>query len=223
MKKLVPKKDIRGSPKLTIEEGDICGKGQIDKQIQKLHPILQQQVTSKDHNVEPYVATSVSKSEDSRLRGYCETDWAGNIDEWKSTSGVCFSLHNNLISWFSKKQNCVALSTAKVEYGTDGSNCSQLLGIKQMISEYNVEQDGLTLYCENKSSINISKNPIQHSRTKHIDVCHHFIRDLVEDNLVTLKHVATENQLVDTFTKTLDASKYETLRGKLGIFLLDEQ
>jgi hypothetical protein len=95
--------------------------------------------------------------------------------------------------------------------------------MKQMLSEYNVEQDVLTLYCDNMSAINISKNPIQHSRTKHIDIRHHFIRDLVEDKVVTLEHVATDNQLADIFTKALDANKFETLRGKLGICLLDDQ
>jgi hypothetical protein len=173
-------------PKLTIEEEDICGEGQIDKQIQKSHPIPQQQVTSKVHDVEPHVVTSVSNPEDSRLISHYDTDWTDRRDDWKSTSGGCFFLGNNLISWFRKNQNCVALSTAKVEYGTAGSSCSQLLWIKQMLSECNVEQDVLTLCGDNKSARNITKNPIQHSRTKHIDVCHHFIRDLVEDNLVTL-------------------------------------
>jgi hypothetical protein len=86
-----------------------------------------------------------------------------------------------------------------------------------------VEQDVLTLHCDNLSAINISKNPIQHSRTKHIDIRHHFIRDLVEGKVVTLEHVATENQLADIFTKALDASKFEALRGKLGICLFDDQ
>ncbi|MCI68219.1 peroxidase 4-like, partial [Trifolium medium] len=74
-----------------------------------------------------------------------------------------------------------------------------------MLSEYNVEQDAMTLYCDNLSAINISKNPIQHSRTKHIDIRHHFIRELVEEKIVMLEHVATEEQLADIFTKALDA------------------
>ena len=75
-----------------------------------------------------------------------------------------------------------------------------------MLTEYNVTQNVMTLFCDNLSAINISKNPIQHSRTKHIDIRHHFIKDLVEDKVITLEHVATELQLADIFTKALDAT-----------------
>ena len=126
---------------------------------------------------------------------------------------------DNLISWFSKKQNCVSLSTAEAEYIAAGSSCSQLVWMKQMLTEYNVTQNVMTLFCDNLSAINISKNPIQHSRTKHIDIRHHFIRDLVEDKVITLEHVATDLQLADIFTKALDATQFENLRSKLGICL----
>ncbi|XP_058762416.1 secreted RxLR effector protein 161-like, partial [Vicia villosa] len=106
------------------------------------------------------------------LTGYCDADWAGSADDKKSTSRGCFFLGNNLISWFSKKQNCVSLSTAEVEYIAAGNSCSQLVCMKQMLTEYNVPQNVMTLYCDNLSAINISKNPIQHNRTKHIDIRH---------------------------------------------------
>jgi hypothetical protein len=151
-----------------------------------------------------------SHYENTTLVGYCDADWAGSADDRKSTSGGCFLLGNNLISWFRKKQNCVALSTAEAEYIAAGSSCTQLVWMKQMLKEYDVEQDVLTLYCDNLSAINISKNPIQHSRTKHIDICHHFIRDLVEDKVVNLEHVATEEQVADIFTKALDANQFKS-------------
>ena len=91
-----------------------------------------------------------------------------------------------------------------------------------MLTEYNVTQNIMTLYCDNLSAINISKNPIQHSRTKHIDIRHHFIRDLVEDIVITLEHVTTDLQLAGIFTKALDANQFENLRGKLGICQYEE-
>src|ERR1044072_9493960 len=87
-----------------------------------------------------------------------------------------------------------------------------------MLSQYNV----MTLYCDNMSAFNISKNPIQHSRTKHIDIRHHFIRHLVKKKVIKLEHVATELQLADIFTKALEDSQFEILRGKLGICQYEE-
>jgi len=100
------------------------------------------------------------------------------------------------VSWFNKKQIYVSLSTTEAEYIAAGSSCSQLVWMKQMLEEYDVKQDVLTLYGDNLSFINISKNPIQHSKTKHIDIRHHFIKDLVEEKVVTLEHVTTEEQLL---------------------------
>ncbi|CAM8990952.1 unnamed protein product [Rhodiola kirilowii] len=124
--------------------------------------------------------------------GYCDADWAGNAEDRKSTSGGCFFLGNNLVSWFSKKRNSISLSIAEAEYIDAGSYCTQMLWMKQMLEEYGVEQDVMTLYYDNMSAINISKNHFQHLRTKHIDIRHHFIRELVEKKVITLKHVFTE-------------------------------
>ena len=75
----------------------------------------------------------------------------------------------------------------------------------------------MNLYCDNTSAINISKNPVQHSRTKHIDIRHHFIRDLVEEGTIVLEHIPTEKQLADILTKPLDVSKFENMRNSIGV------
>ena len=91
-----------------------------------------------------------------------------------------------------------------------------------MLAEYGVGQDVMTLICDNISAINISKNPVQHSKTKHIEIRHHFIRDLVEDKKIKLEYIHTEKQLADIFAKALDASRFENLRSSLGLCVIDQ-
>ncbi|KAG7559351.1 Zinc finger PMZ-type [Arabidopsis thaliana x Arabidopsis arenosa] len=145
-----------------------------------------------------------SRNSNQNLVGYCDADYAGNVNDRRSTSGGCFFLGNNLIAWLSKKKNSVSISTAESEYIAMGSCCTQLLWMKQMLSDYRIDSGVLQVYCDNQSAIDISKNPVQHSRTKHIDVRHHFIRELVEEKKVKIDHVGTEIQLADVFTKALD-------------------
>ncbi|TYK23188.1 gag-pol polyprotein [Cucumis melo var. makuwa] len=134
------------------------------------------------------------------LVGYCDADWAGLADDRKSTSGGCFFLGNNLIYWLSKKQNCVSLSTTEAEYIVAGSGCTQLIWMENILDEYGFDQHTITLYSDNMSAIDISKNPVQHSRIKHIDIRHHFIRELVEDKVIRLDHIRSNLQLADIFT-----------------------
>ena len=109
-------------------------------------------------------------------------NWAGNADDRKSTLGGCFYVGNNLVSWMSKNQNSTSLSIAEAEYIAAGSCCTQLLRMQKLFHDYGICQEHLTIYCDSTSAINISKNPIQHSRTKHIEIQHHLIRELVEDS-----------------------------------------
>ncbi|CAM8947776.1 unnamed protein product [Rhodiola kirilowii] len=152
--------------------------------------------------------------------GYSDADWAGNIEDRKSTSGGCFFVGNNLVSWFSKKQNSISLSSTEAEYMAAGSCCAQMIWMKQMLKEVGLDQNTMTLYCDNMSAISISKDPVQHSRTKHIDIRHHFIRELVEDKVISLIHMPTEKQLADILTKPLDAERFETLRSALGLCVI---
>ncbi|KAG9439560.1 hypothetical protein H6P81_019725 [Aristolochia fimbriata] len=100
------------------------------------------------------------------LAGYSDADWAGDTDDRKNTSGGCFYLGTNLVSWYNKKQNSISLSTTEAEYIAAGSCCAQLLWMKQMLADYGIPNGVLTVYYDNTSAINISKNPVQHSRMK---------------------------------------------------------
>ncbi|KAK6159097.1 hypothetical protein DH2020_006411 [Rehmannia glutinosa] len=161
------------------------------------------------------------KNEIFSLKGYSDLDYAGNIDDRKSTSGSCQFLVDCLVSWFSKKQNCVSLSTAEAEYFSSAFCCTQLLWMKQTLADYKCFFESVPIfYCDNSSAINISKNPVQHSRTKHIDIRHHFIRDLVENKIVTIDFVTTENQITDIFTKALDFQRFKYLKQSLGVCTL---
>ena len=111
----------------------------------------------------------------------------------------------------SKKQNSISLSTAEAEYIAAGSCCTQLLWMQKLLHDYGICQEHLTIYCDNTSAIKISKNLVQHSRTKHIEIRHHFIRELVEDGTLTLEFIHTDDQKVDLFTKPRDSKCFELL------------
>ena len=135
----------------------------------------------------------------------------------KSTLGTCQFLGRYLVSWSSKKQNSVSLFTAEAEYIAAGSCCAQLLWMTQTLKDYGIYVKHVPLLCDNESAIKIAHNLVQHSRTKHIEVRHHFIRDHVAKGDIYLKHVRTDKQLADIFTKPLDEKVFCRLRGELNI------
>jgi hypothetical protein len=111
------------------------------------------------------------------LIGYSDTDYAGCKIDRKSTSWTCQFLGRSLVSWASKKQNFVALSTAEAEYIAAGHCCAQLLWMRQSLRDYDYKLSKVPLLCDNESTIRMADNPIEHSRTKHIDIRYHFLRD----------------------------------------------
>ena len=154
------------------------------------------------------------------LYGYTDSDYAGcNLDK-KSTSGGCHFLGTRLISWSSKKQTSVAISTAEAEYVAAGRCCAQLLWIQNQLLDYGFKFLKTPIYCDNTSAIQITQNPVQHSKTKHIEIRHHFIRDNVEKGKVVLEHVKTSKQLADIFTKALDSQSTAHIIGELGMISL---
>ena len=149
--------------------------------------------------------------------GYTDSDWAGDKVERKSTSGGCLFLGRSLVSWSSKKQNCVSLSTTEAEYIAAASCCAQLLWMRQTLKDYGVICDKVPILCDNESAIKIAYNPVQHSKTKHIEIRHHFLRDHVKRGDIELSYVGTGDQLADIFTKPLDEARFRELRHELNI------
>ena len=107
--------------------------------------------------------------------------------------------------------------TAEAEYVAAGSCCSQILWLKQQLLDYDLKLQRVPILCDNTSAINLTKNPVLHSRTKHIEIRHHFLRDHVEKGDVVFEHVDSKNQLADIFTKPLATEPFIFIRGELGI------
>ena len=137
--------------------------------------------------------------------------------ERKSTSGGCQFLGRSLVSWSSKKQNCVSLSSTEAEYVGAASCCAQLLWMRQTLKDYGFTCDKVPLLCDNQSAIKISLNPVQHSKTKHVDIRHHFIREHIKLGDTKVHFIHTEEQLADIFTKPLDEARFRELRHELNI------
>ncbi|KAL2327521.1 hypothetical protein Fmac_020948 [Flemingia macrophylla] len=157
------------------------------------------------------------RSQDFSLLGYCDADYAGDRWERKSTSGGCHFMGSCLVSWTSKRQSTIVLSTCEAEYVAAGQCCTQLLWLKHQLEDYDIYEGNIPIMCDNTAAINLSKNPVMHSRSKHIEIKHHFIRDHVEKGDCEMEFVNSEDQLADIFTKPLSKERFYDLRNKLGI------
>lgn len=151
------------------------------------------------------------------LLAYTDSDYGGCRLDRKSTSGSCQLLGGKLVSWSSKKQNCVSTSTAEAEYVAAASCCSQVLWMKTQLRDFGMDINKIPILCDSKSAIAISVNSVQHSKTKHIDIRYHFLKDHVEKGTIEMYFVPTEFQLADLFTKALDEKRLFFFISKLGM------
>jgi predicted solute-binding protein len=113
-------------------------------------------------------------------------------------------------------QSTISLSTAEAEYVAAGSCCTQLLWFKHQLEDYSIMEHNIPLLCDNTSAINITKNPVQHSRTKHIEIKHHFIQDHVAKGHIDTSYIYTDDQLAYILTKPLIESRFSDLRECIG-------
>ncbi|GKD16153.1 retrovirus-related pol polyprotein from transposon TNT 1-94 [Tanacetum coccineum] len=158
-----------------------------------------------------------SKDNAMSLTAYADADHAGCQDSRRSTSGSAQFLGDRLVSWSSKKQRSTAISTTEAEYIAMSGCCAQILWMRSQLKDYGFDFNKIPLYCDNKSAIALCCNNVQHSRSKHIDIRHHFIREQVENRVVELYFVETNYQLADILTKALPRERFEFLLPRLGM------
>nr|GEZ14645.1 retrovirus-related Pol polyprotein from transposon TNT 1-94 [Tanacetum cinerariifolium] len=152
------------------------------------------------------------------LTAFSDSDHVGCLDSRKSTSGgIQFLGGDKLVSWSSKKQDNTSRSSAEAEYVSLSVCCAQVLCMRTQLTDYGFHFDKIPIYCDSKAAIAISCNPVQHSRTKHIDVRYHFIKEKVEKGIVELFFVRTEYQLADLSTKSLPEERFKYLVRRLGM------
>lgn len=160
---------------------------------------------------------------DNELIGFCDSDYANDIDTRKSVGGFVFCLSNGAITWSSQKQNIVALSTTEAEYVAAASATKEIVWIRKLLTDIGCECNGGTvLYIDNQSAIRLAKNPEFHKRTKHIDIRYHYIREKVQEKEIFVEYVQTVNQRADIFTKALPNDRFKYLCSLIGISDLND-
>jgi len=151
------------------------------------------------------------------LNAYTDADMAGDVDSRKSTSGYLTTFAGGAVSWQSKLQKCVALSTTEAEYIAATEAFKEILWMKNFLFELGHEQEKYVLRCDSQSAIHLAKNSTFHSRSKHIDVRYHWIRDVMEDKLLQLEKVHTDENWSDMMTKVIPTQKFENCCKGAGV------
>ena len=156
------------------------------------------------------------------LVGFSDADWAGDLNDRKSTSGYIFLVSGSVVSWKSKKQSCVALSTAEAEYMSLASAAQEAIWMRRLINDIMNDEDNKStkatiIYEDNQSAISMSRNPQYHGRAKHIDIKFHFVREQVTENHIELIYCKSEDMVADILTKAICGPQFKRLRGMMGM------
>jgi hypothetical protein len=156
-----------------------------------------------------------------QVHGYIDADWAGSISDMRSTSDFMFSFGSVAITWSSKKQSTIALSSTEAEYRGAAMAACEVAWLRKLLGDLGLHVDKhVVIYCDNLSSIQLAKNPVFHAWTKHIEVHYHLIREKVLAGEIDLIYVSTEDQVDDIFTKVLGVEKHRRFCSMLGVMEL---
>ncbi|XP_019158230.1 PREDICTED: uncharacterized protein LOC109154957 [Ipomoea nil] len=160
----------------------------------------------------------IRKSESLALHAFSDSDWAGNPDDRKSTSGFVVFLGSNLIAWSCRKQRTVARSSTEAEYKALADVAAEVTWLVSLLREIGFPPDSAPgLWCDNLGATYLCANPVFHARTKHVEIDYHFVRDKVAKKELQVHFIFTKDQLADIFTKPLASARFSLLRDKLNI------
>ena len=152
------------------------------------------------------------------LRGFTDSDWANCLDTRRSVGGYLFTLGSAVISWSSRKQKTVATSSCEAEYTAAFESSKEAIWLRTLLSKIDMAPAGpTTIMCDNNAAIVLSNDPSLHSRSKHFDIRHHFLRERVDRGKISLSYVNTHDNVADLFTKALDKTRFTRLRSLTGL------
>ena len=164
------------------------------------------------------LALTFTASGNPGLLGYSDADWAGDRDSRRSTSGNVFMMSDGAITWSSKRQNSVALSTVEAEYKALSQETQEAVWLRRLTEELgNTDQSATTIYEDNQGAICAAQNPVFHRRTKHIHIRYHYVREAVIENTIGLVYCPTSEMTADILTKAIPKDQFIFLREKMGI------
>ena len=162
----------------------------------------------------------MSSTNDYQVQAFCDSDWASCPDSRKFVTGYIVLLGSSPISWKSKKQETISLSSAEAEYRSIRKVVGELVWLSRLFEELTIPcTSPFPVYCDSQSALHIAKNPVFRERTKHIEVDCHFVRAKLQEGLISLHHIGTGEQLADILTKALTGVKHAAILSKLDLLV----